>query len=115
VNSQGIPVAAIFLNTIIRLILFLTGSFEQVLIYAGFVLQLMGTITIYSSLKIKSSSGFKALGKPYLQIVYISLSVGIMSYILWDKPIENLIGLGIVAIGLVLFLVDNPKNKNPSH
>ena len=115
VNSQGIPVAAIILNTIISLVLFVTGSFEQVLIYAGFLLQLMGTITIYSSLKIKSSSGFKTPGKPYLQIVYLSLSVGIMSYILWDKPMESLIGLGIVAIGLVLFLVDHPKSKNPSH
>jgi len=38
-----------------------------------------------------------------------------MSYILWDKPMESLIGLGIVAVGLVLFLVDHPKNKNPSH
>jgi len=75
----------------------------------------MGTITIYSSLKIKSSLGFKSLLKPYLQIGYLFFSIGIMCYILWDKPIESLIGLGIVTMGLILFLIDNTKRKNPSH
>ncbi len=113
VNSQGIPVAAIVLNTAISLILFLSGSFEQILIYAGFVLQLMGTITIYSSLKIKTSLGFKSPWKPFLQIAYITLSLGIMGYILWDKPLESLIGLGLVTVGLLLYLLDSPKSKNP--
>jgi APA family basic amino acid/polyamine antiporter len=113
VNSQGIPVAAIVLNTSISLILFLSGSFEQIMIYAGFVLQLMGTVTIYSSLKIKTSSGFKSPWKPFLQISYITLSLGIMGYILWDKPLESLIGLALMAVGLLLYLIDGPNSKNP--
>jgi APA family basic amino acid/polyamine antiporter len=108
VNSHGIPVPAIILNTTISLILFLSGSFEQILIYAGFVLQLMGTITIYSSLKIKTSLGFKSPWKPFLQITYMFLSIGIMGYILWDKPMESLIGLGLVTVGLLLYLIDSP-------
>lgn len=111
VNAQGIPVPAIILNTAISLILFLSGSFEQVLIYAGFVLQLMGMITIYSSVRIKTISGFKSPWKPFLQIIYIILSLGIMAYILWDKPLESLIGLGIMAVGLLLYLMDTPKIK----
>jgi APA family basic amino acid/polyamine antiporter len=68
----------------------------------------MGTITIYSSLKIKTSLGFKSPWKPYLQIAYITLSLGIMGYILWDKPLESLIGLGLVTVGLLGYLIDNP-------
>jgi APA family basic amino acid/polyamine antiporter len=113
VNSHGIPVPAIILNTTISLILFLSGSFEQILIYAGFVLQLMGTITIYSSLKIKTSLGFKSPWKPFLQIVYISLSLGIIGYIIWDKTLESLIGLSLVIVGLLGYLIDQPKSKNP--
>ena len=112
VNSKGIPVPAILLNTVISLLLFITGSFEQVMIYAGFVLQLMGTITIYSSLKIKTSTGFKSPWKPYLQIGYITLSTGIMIYLIWDKPLESFIGLGILGLGLILYGID--ENKNPS-
>jgi APA family basic amino acid/polyamine antiporter len=115
VNSNGIPVPAIILNTTISLILFLSGSFEQILIYAGFVLQLMGTITIFSSLRIKKRAGFKSPWKPFLQITYITLSLGIMGYILWDKPMESLIGLGLVTIGLLLYLIDSPKSKIPAN
>jgi len=71
------------------------------------MLQLMGTITIYSSLKIKTSLGFKSPWKPYLQIAYITLSLGIMSYILWDKPLESLIGLDLMIVGLLLYLIDS--------
>jgi hypothetical protein len=31
-----------------------------------------------------------------------------MGYILWDKPLESLIGLGLVTVGLLLYLIDNP-------
>jgi APA family basic amino acid/polyamine antiporter len=106
VNANGIPIRAILLNTGISFALFLTGSFEQVMLYAGFVLQLMGTITVYSSLKIKDVGGFKSPFKPWIQWIYILFSSGIMVYLFWDRPWESFAGLGILLIGLVLFLLD---------
>ncbi|SIN72135.1 APC family permease [Algoriphagus halophilus] len=108
-NKNGIPIVAIGLNTLISLLLFLSGSFEQVLIYAGFVLQLMGTITIYSSLKIRESSGFRTPFKPLLQWVYIVFSLAISCYLFWDRPWESLAGIGIMALGLFLYLFDKKK------
>lgn len=106
VNSNGIPVRAIILNTCISLVLFLSGSFEQIMLYAGFVLQLMGTITVFSSLKIKNESGFKSPLKPWIQYIYITFSTGVMVYLFWDRPLESLAGLGIVGLGLLIFLFD---------
>jgi APA family basic amino acid/polyamine antiporter len=106
VNSNGIPVRAIILNTGISLILFLSGSFEQIMLYAGFVLQLMGTITVYSSLKIKRQLGFKSPLKPWIQYIYITFSTGVMVYLFWDRPWESIAGLGIVGLGLLIFLFD---------
>jgi basic amino acid/polyamine antiporter, APA family len=106
VNKNGIPVRAIFLNTAISLLLFLSGSFEQVLLYAGFVLQLMGTITVYSSLKIKKENGFRSPFKPWIQYIYLTFSTGVMVYLFWDRPWESFAGLGIVGLGLLVFLVD---------
>jgi APA family basic amino acid/polyamine antiporter len=76
------------------------------MLYAGFVLQLMGTITVYSSLKIKDAGGFKSPFKPWIQWIYILFSSGIMVYLFWDRPWESFAGLGILLIGLVLFLLD---------
>jgi APA family basic amino acid/polyamine antiporter len=106
VNSNGIPVRAIILNTGISLVLFLSGSFEQIMLYAGFVLQLMGTITVYSSLKIKRQLGFKSPLKPWIQYIYITFSTGVMVYLFWDRPWESIAGLGIVGLGLLIFLFD---------
>lgn len=76
VNQNGIPIRAIVLNTLISFGLFLTGSFEQVMLYAGFVLQLTGTITVFSSLRIKKAGGFKSPWKPWIQWIYIFFSSG---------------------------------------
>lgn len=112
VNSQGIPVGAIYLNTAISLLLFLSGSFEQVMLYTGFVLQLMGTITIFSSLKIQTNLGFRTPLKPVLQILYILFSLGVMFYMLTERPLESLAGFGLLSVGLILFLLDKKRPEN---
>jgi APA family basic amino acid/polyamine antiporter len=106
VNSQGIPTRAILLNTFISFILFSTGSFEQVMLYAGFVLQLMGTVTVYSSLKITKEQGFRTPYKPTLQILYLIFSTAVMGYLIYDRPIESLAGLGILLLGGLVYAFD---------
>lgn len=106
VNSQGIPIRAILLNSFISFILFSTGSFEQVMLYAGFVLQLMGTVTIYSSLKITKEQGFRAPYKPFLQVIYLIFSTAVMGYLIYDRPLESLAGLGILLLGGMMYAFD---------
>ena len=106
VNAGGIPVRAIILNTGISLILFVSGSFEQIMLYAGFILQLMSTVTVYSSLKIKKQEGFKTPFKPLPQLLYIGFSVALMGYLLIDRPKESLAGIGILALGWVVYALD---------
>ena len=76
------------------------------MLYAGFVLQLMGTVTVFSSLKIKKETGFKTPFKPWPQYVYITFSTAVMIYLFWDRPLESFAGLGILGLGLLLFLFD---------
>ncbi len=106
VNANEIPVRAIVVNTAISLILFLSGSFEQVMLYAGFILQLMSTVTVYSSLKIKNEEGFKTPFKPIPQLIYIGFSVALMGYLLIDRPKESLAGIGILALGWAVYAFD---------
>ena len=52
-NKHGIPVAAVWVHVFISIVLALTGSFEKILLYAGFVLQLMASLTVATSLFLK--------------------------------------------------------------
>lgn len=106
VNVHGIPTRAIMLNTFISLVLFSTGSFEQVMLYAGFVLQLMGTVTVYSSLRIKKELGFRSPYKPALQVIYLIFSTAVMGYLVYDRPMESLAGLGILGLGGLMYALD---------
>lgn len=106
VNVHGIPTRAIMLNTFISLVLFSTGSFEQVMLYAGFVLQLMGTVTVYSSLRIKKEQGFRTPYKPVLQLIYLIFSTAVMGYLVYDRPMESLAGLGILGLGGLMYALD---------
>ena len=109
-NKQGIPVAAIWLHVIISIILTLTGSFEKVLLYAGFVLQLMASLTVASSLFIKEneSGSFRSPFKPLLQIIFLVFNTWVLIFTMIERPVESLIGIGILAIGLIIYFFDKP-------
>jgi APA family basic amino acid/polyamine antiporter len=106
VNGQNIPIRAIILNTGISLVLFVSGSFEQIMLYAGFILQLMSTVTVYSSLKIKNQEGFKTPFKPLPQLIYLGFSIALMGYLLVDRPKESLAGIGILVLGWAVYAFD---------
>jgi len=111
VNGQNIPVRAIVLNTGISLVLFVSGSFEQIMLYAGFILQLMSTVTVYSSLKIKKQEGFKTPFKPLPQLIYLGFSIALMGYLLVDRPKESLAGIGILVLGWALYAFDKKNTQ----
>jgi basic amino acid/polyamine antiporter, APA family len=113
-NKHGIPVAAVWLHVFISILLTLTGSFEKVLLYAGFVLQLMASLTVSTSLFIKGSEKdtFKSPLKPVLQIVFLLFNTWVLVFTLIDRPIESLIGIGILVIGAIIYFFDKPVEQS---
>jgi basic amino acid/polyamine antiporter, APA family len=91
-------------------VLALTGKFESVLLYAGFVLQLMASLTVATSLFIKDQrpETFKSPLKPVLQIIFLLFNTWVLIYTLIDRPKESLIGIGILLIGLIIYFFDKP-------
>ena len=111
VNKHNIPVAAVWVHVLISVILTLTGSFEMVLLYAGFVLQLMASLTVATSLFLKKENAaarFKSPLKPVLQIIFLLFNAWVLVFTLIDKPVESLIGIGILVVGLIVYLFDKP-------
>lgn len=107
-NSHGIPVKALWAHVILSVLLLMTGSFERVLLYAGFVLQLMSSLTVAASLFIKSAepTTFKTPLKPLFQLIFLVFNAWVLIFTLIDRPVESLVGLGILLGGAFLYRFD---------
>jgi amino acid transporter len=104
-NAHGVPVRAIWFQCLVILILLLSGSLQQVLLYTSFLLQLMGTLAVASFFRIKrNTEGFKSPWSPYIQYFYVAFSVVVLIFIIYDKPLESLVGLGILVFGAMTYL-----------
>ncbi len=111
-SNNGIPVRALWLQAAISIVLTLTGTFEQVLLYASFVLQLMGTLTVASIFWLKGRKGaFKSPLKPFLQIIFVLSSLWILGYMLVERTRESVIGLLFVLSGVITYFLSNRTTK----
>jgi APA family basic amino acid/polyamine antiporter len=100
VNEHNIPVRAVWLHALISITLTLTGSFDQILLYAGFILQLMSSLTVATSLFIKNRPGeFKTPWKPLPQLIFLAFSLWVLLFTIIDKPKESLLGIAMVLAG----------------
>ena len=114
-NKHGIPVAAVWAHVFISIVLTLTGSFEKILLYAGFVLQLMASLTVATSLFLKRTdiATFKSPFKPVLQIVFLVFNGWVLIFTLIDRPVESLAGIGILLVGAIIYYFDTPVKPVP--
>ncbi len=110
-SSKGVPVTALFFQMIITLLFIYTSSFEQVLIYASFMLTLFTSLTVFGVfiLRLKQPSLFRPYltwGYPITPAIYVLVSVWVMVYVFQNKTTESLIGIGIALAGLVLYGIE---------
>jgi amino acid transporter len=103
-NPQNVPVRAVWTIGAIVLLLMNSGSLSRIMIYTSFLLQLMGTIAVASLLMTKRQpTDFPSPFRPYLQWIFIIFNLVILGFILNEKPIESLMGMGILAIGAITY------------
>ena len=112
-TKKTIPVRAIWLQTSMTLILLLTGTFEQVLIYSGFVLQLFAALTVAGVFVVRRKKGtvrpngaFRSPLFPIPQLIFLVLSGWILIYLLIAQPLETGLGLINLVLGFVVYRID---------
>lgn len=111
-NERGVPVRAIWFQATISIALILSGSFEAVLIYSGFVLQLFTTITVASifrrrRLAIGAAGGYRSPFYPLPQVLYLLVSAWILYFLMATRPGESALGLLNLALGALLYWIDH--------
>ena len=106
--DNGVPRNAILVQVVLIVALLLTNSFEKVLLYAGFTLNLMSLLTVLGMMRLRRrlpqlARPYRAWGFPYTMLVYVALSLWTLGTLLRERPLESISGLGTLVIGMLVW------------
>jgi APA family basic amino acid/polyamine antiporter len=109
-SKNGLPLRATWLQGGISLFLVFTSSFERVLMYSGFVLQVFTFLAVAGLLVLRLRSrkdeGYFSPLYPLPQVIFLTFSAWSLAYLLKTQPTESLLGLLNVLAGLVAYYFD---------
>ncbi len=116
-SENNIPVNSLLFQLAITLVLIYSSSFEQVMVYAGFTLNLITTITVAGIFVMRKKSPalnrpYKTPGYPATPLIFLIVSIWTLTYVMLDKPFESFTGLGIVLLGLVVYFINSRLINN---
>lgn len=105
-NAMGIPVRAIWFQAALSLLLIWSGTFDQVLVYCGFILLLSGALAVLGTFLIQRKSlamPYRNPTHPWLPGLFVLVSAWILIFLLYERPLESLLGLTNLLLGLVTY------------
>jgi basic amino acid/polyamine antiporter, APA family len=113
-NKHSIPVLATVVQSAITLALILTSTFESVLLYAGFTLNLFSFLTVFGLMVMRWNrkdlvSTFKVPLYPIPPLIFLALSAWTLYFTLTEHPRESIYGLLTILAGSVIYFIKKPK------
>ncbi len=114
-NADGLPYAAITTQSVLTIVFIVTGSFESILVFAGFTLALNSFVTVAGIFRLRYSQ--PALARPYrtfaypvTPLVYLLLRGWTLAFVLISRPTEALFGVALIASGVVIYWLASREN-----
>ena len=111
-GAGGIPHRALLFQLGVTLALLYSGTFEQILLYAGFTLNLMTAVTVAGVFRLRSGrvpgavpGRFRSPFHPWVPLFFLSMSLWTLGYTLLERPAESLLGLATAGGGAALYFV----------
>jgi len=100
----GTPAIAVIASSAWAAVLALSGTFEQLLTYvvfAGWIFYALGAMSlfVYRRTRPDASRPFRVPGYPWTPILFVLAAAAIVVNTLFARPVQGLLGLGIVFLG----------------
>ena len=117
-TAEGVPLRGLIAQLVVVIALILTSTFDKVLTCVQFGLQLASFATVVGLIVLRVREPdlprpYRCWGYPFTPLLFLAISAWMMIYVALDKPWETAAGMGLIALGSVLFLV-SPKNSPAS-
>jgi APA family basic amino acid/polyamine antiporter len=115
VNKYDVPSVSIVAQSALAIVFAITGTFDQILTVLGFSLGVFPILNVMGvfKLRMRQATKLKLPGYPYIQLFFIAMSLTFMVLAFLERPVESLIAIGIILIGIPLYFmfVRGRRNK----
>ncbi len=116
-SAYDTPARAIYIQAGIAVVYLITSTFEQMITYIGFTLNLMTLLTVLGMMlqRRNQPSGADAVYRvrpyPVLPVIFLLINTWILIYGLVYRPFESLAGIITAALGLLVWLWLKHKSR----
>ena len=107
-STRGVPARAIVFQLLVASLLLWTQSFEAVLDFIQFSLALCSFFAVLGVIKLRITHPnlprpYRAWGYPVTPVVYLAVMLFMMYYLVVNRPVQSLAGLGMMVAGLAIY------------
>ncbi len=122
-SKNGVPDIAIVFQLLVSNLLLLTQSFEAVLDFIQFSLAFCSFFTVLGVIKMRIAQPnllrpYRAWGYPVTPIIFLTVTLFVMYYLLVNRPLQSLGGFALMLAGLVIYyssrLFSNARSSDVS-
>jgi APA family basic amino acid/polyamine antiporter len=115
-RPNGVPLVAILVQSSISLILLFTSTFEALLTYLGFVMNIFAFMTILGVFVHRRKypdmvRPYKTKGYPVVPVIFMLFVLWNVYYLFKEKTTETLVGLGTLVVSLIVYFIVNSISK----
>jgi len=116
-NADGIPSRAIYVQSTLAVLFILSSSFESILVFAGFTLALNSFATVLGVFVLRRKQPdlprpYRTFLYPVPPIIYLALTGWTLWFVLMNRPVEGLFGLGVIGSGLLVYFLSRGRNRS---
>jgi len=110
--AEGPPRRAILLQSLLALVMLWTAAFKSLLTYIGFTLGLCAALAATGLIRLRLREGkqLSVPGWPLVPILFVVSVVAITALTIVRQPVESAIGLGTLALPLLIWRLAAAKS-----
>ena len=106
--TTKVPVFSIIVQAIWSSVLALSGTFDQLtdcLLFASWIFYGLVTSSVFVLRRKLPNADrpYKTLGYPLIPLVFVLVAVWLIFNTLFSRPVESVVGLGLIVVGLPLY------------
>jgi APA family basic amino acid/polyamine antiporter len=110
-SRRDVPALAVVFQSALSIIYVLTSTFQQVMVFVGFTLNLFTFMTVLGVMVMRRKRPdlprpYKTLGYPVVPVLFLLIQIWIIVWGLVREPKASLAGVGITALGFLVYLLD---------